>query len=193
MTTGEVASAVSAIVGALIGALGAAAAVYLTIKAKHDEEANRIRSAILREVIEFCRFATQNLETCAEAHRSDAPMSLSEFISSMDNPEPIIYRVIADRIGLTRTPQEIVSFYARFHEVAGYVKAAEKFLASRMKTADAANLLLIGETLVEVLSFGKRIIEGNDENGERLLEGTIQHAAIRQVDYAIDWGSRTFP
>src|SRR6266851_2661454 len=54
------------VLGGFIGALGSALAVFLTLRCQRRDEAKSIRDAARREIQEFSRSVTGNLDTCRE-------------------------------------------------------------------------------------------------------------------------------
>src|SRR5690348_13086787 len=61
---GEVAGALGNVVGGAIGALGAAAAVYLTLRVQRDEEISKVTRAVVMEIAQLSKFPSGQLDTC---------------------------------------------------------------------------------------------------------------------------------
>ena len=106
VSPGEALSALANILGGIIGALGAALAVYLTLKGQRkdarrqqEDERQRTSSAINREVAEFSRLAIGHLEICEHMHSGTTMIPARDLPAIMKLPEPIIYAGNADNIG----------------------------------------------------------------------------------------------
>jgi hypothetical protein len=113
----EAAAALGGVIGGVIGASGAAVAVYLTLVAQRQEDRTRIRSAVVREVIEFSRVAVGHLQTCENIAAGLIALPAPRLADAMKMPVPIIYPAIEDRIGLLLSPQNVVAFYSRVVEI----------------------------------------------------------------------------
>lgn len=53
---GEIVGALGSVVGGVVGALGAAFAVYLTLRGQRDDETEKICTAIITEIAQLSRF-----------------------------------------------------------------------------------------------------------------------------------------
>ena len=132
---GEALSALANILGGIIGALGAALAVYLTLKGQRkdarrqqEDERQRTSSAINREVAEFSRLAIGHLEICEHMHSGTTMIPARDLPAIMKLPEPIIYAGNADNIGRLANAQTVVGFFTRIHEVESLTRiAAQSF------------------------------------------------------------------
>jgi len=103
--------------GGIVGAVGAVGAVYLlTIRQRH-EEANNVSNAIRREILELSKVAMEALRICECVKAGCLPIMRKEAYSIMIPSEPIVYRAVADRIGLLPYPQHVVQFYMRMVEI----------------------------------------------------------------------------
>ena len=162
MTSGEIIGAFASILGGIIGAAGAAVAVYLTLAGQRKEDRARIRSALVREVIEFSRLAVGHLETCENIRAGVIALPVPKLAQAMQMPSPIIYPAVADKIGLLSSPQSVVAFYAQIVEIAVMIVPTiaddPKFQASIVKEY---NIRVLVEAWLDILQFASGIIKNS--------------------------------
>ena len=160
MTDGEVVGAVASVLGGIIGAGGAALAVYLTLAGQRKEDRTRIRSALVREVIEFSRLVVGHLETCENIRSRVIDLPARKLTQAMQMPAPIIYPAVADKIGLLPSPQNVVAFYARISEITmTIVPAIADDPKLQQSFLQAHNIRLVAEAWLDILRFANRIID----------------------------------
>jgi hypothetical protein len=63
-----VAVALGSVIGGIIAALGAALAVYLTLRGQRQDEAEKISTGIVMEVAQLAKFPLEQLATCRLIH-----------------------------------------------------------------------------------------------------------------------------
>jgi hypothetical protein len=118
---GEVAGALGAVVGGTIGAMGAALAVYLTLRGQREEEISKVSSAVLSEIAELCKSPMGQLGACLEIQRGMAvPSSHLKYLFA--TPKPVIYPAIADRVSRLPRPTLVVTFYMQQAETRGMIE-----------------------------------------------------------------------
>ncbi len=164
---GENAAVYAAILGGLIGAAGAAIAVYLTLSAQRHEDRERIQSAIKREVIEFCRLISGHMQTCENIRSGliSVPGAVLPTMTAL--PEPIIYPAVADKVGLLPSPQNVVAFYMRIHEIKFLIVPAimsHPLIARNILKADDIRALV--GAFIDILVFADGILNGSQHNGD---------------------------
>lgn len=123
---GEVAGALGNIIGGAIGALGAAAAVYLTLKAQRDDETEKVSAAVLREVAELSKSPVGQLGACCAIQQGLVKCPKSDLPQLFAMPRAIIYPAVADRISRLARPTLVVTFYAQLQETRGMVELVAK-------------------------------------------------------------------
>lgn len=107
---GEVAGALGSVIGGIIGALGAAAAVYLTLKVQRDDETEKVCTAIVTEIAQLAKFPVGQLEICRVITQGlQVPRTgLTHF---MQTPTPTIYPNSAASVSRLPRPSLVTSFY----------------------------------------------------------------------------------
>jgi hypothetical protein len=182
-SAGEVAGATGAVLGGGIGAMGAALAVYLTLLGQREEDTSRTSDAIRREVMEFSRLAIGNLENCVLIAQGTVQVPINQLPRSMKMPEPIVYRALADRLGLTNSPQQVVAFYTRLSEISSMldIMAAGP---NGPRIANKSDVALIAFLWIDILQFAKSIVGGTgiahqyDDVVRRYSGGDIEWAIV---------------
>jgi hypothetical protein len=109
-SVGEVATALGSVVGGIIGALGAAAAVYLTLKVQRDDETEKVCTAIITEIAQFAKFPAGQLETCRVVTQG-LQLPRAGLGSFMQTPTPTIYPNAAAAVSRLPRPSLVISFY----------------------------------------------------------------------------------
>lgn len=155
---------------------GAALAVYLTLAGQRKEDRARIRSALVREVIEFSRLVAGHLDTCENIRAGAIALPVPRLVQAMQMPSPIIYPAVADKIGLLSSPQNVVAFYARIVEVTMIMVPAisddPKLQHSILQTH---NIRVLAEAWLDILQFARGIIDHSyhDEDFDRAVRARI--------------------
>jgi len=186
---GEALGALGSVFGGIIGALGAAAAVFLTLSRQRKDERERISNALRTEVMEFCRLAVGHLETCENINSGRVSIAKTDFPFVMDMPKPIIYPATADRIGRLHAPHRVVTFYARI----GEIERLTKLIATEPTGVQpyVKNVKLIAHAWMGVCRVGKWFIE------ETPVEANFSRQAkehiLREIDAALSKAGETFP
>jgi hypothetical protein len=147
--------------------------------------------AIRREVIEFSKFISGNLEICGHIHAgTPAPVPRHDLPSIMKTGiDPVVYPAIADRIGRIPFPQQVVSFYTRIAEAQAIIEIIAKGPAHDTPvTADLAQT--IAESFITALQLAKLILQpvSNPNLDEQVLELTQ-----RNIDQALVAAHENFP
>jgi hypothetical protein len=110
------------LIGGFAGAGGAVFAVYLLIRQQRREEANNISRSIHREVIVLSEILISHLTILAAIKSGAVTITRNNLQSAIMNPEPTIFKAVADRIGLL--PYPVVQFYMRLLEIQSAVQIA---------------------------------------------------------------------
>jgi hypothetical protein len=188
-TPGEMLGALASILGGIIGALGAAAAVFLMLNRQRKDEREKISSALLTEVMEFCRLAVGHLQTCENIEAQKISIPKADFPSVMQMPKPTIYATAADQIGRLRAPQWVVSFYTRISEIETLIALVAAQPAGAQP--HVTNVTLIAHAWMDVCRFGKWIIE--EKPIERNLNHQLHEHVLRDLQEALEKAERRFP
>src|SRR5258706_8063331 len=110
------------LIGGFVGAGGAVFAVYLLIRQQRREEANNVSRAIRREVIVLSEILISHLQILAAIKSGAVTITRNKLRSAIMNPDPTIYKAVADRIGLL--PYPVVQFYMRLLEIQNAIQIA---------------------------------------------------------------------
>ena len=119
--SGEIAAALGSIVGGTIGALGAALAVYLTLRGQRQEEITKVSSAILSEISELCKAPMGQLGACFLIQTGEMRVPTSHIKYLFNTPAPVIFPAVADSISRLSRPTLVVTFYTQLAETRGMV------------------------------------------------------------------------
>jgi hypothetical protein len=117
----DAAAALGGVLGGALGACGAGFAVYLTLQVQRHEDARRADAAIRREVEELGHFAVAQLRRCKQIRGSKQPISYEQLGLTMMPHEPVVFSLIADRIGLVENQVALMSFYRQLRETSALI------------------------------------------------------------------------
>jgi hypothetical protein len=177
---GEAAAALGSVVGGVIGASGAAVAVYLTLAAQRHEDRARIRSAVVREVIEFSRLVVGHLETCENIRAGVIALPVPKLAKAMQMPAPIIYPAIAAKVGLLSSPQNVVAFYARIVELSMIIVPTIADDPARQKaTLRGQDVRPLVEASLDILVFALGIIQ--DSHHDAAFDQSVRQSILNDI------------
>lgn len=99
---GEVAGALGSFVGGVIGAGGAVLAVYVALASARDEETRKVSAAVKTEVASLTTYIIGAMEACQQIASGErqVPRRDAGYIIRKLFVEPVVYKAVADRIGL---------------------------------------------------------------------------------------------
>jgi len=187
---GEIASATGSVIGGIIGALGAALAVYLTLSLQKNRERENVTGIIVREVMDFSRLAIGHLENCFNIANGVVRVPIAALPNAMQMPDPIIYRAVADRLALARSPQQIVSFYTRISEIKTILAVmAEHPLSAQPATREKVDPL--ARAWMDILQIAKGIVDDNDPVPE--FDYIVRKHIQTEIRHALTKGHSVFP
>jgi hypothetical protein len=154
---GEVAGALGNVLGGAIGALGAAAAVYLTLNVQRGEEISKVTRAVVMEIAQLSKFPSGQLETCVLIFQGKFNAQREKLPTLMNSPTPVIYPGIADQIARHPNAELIVAFYTGLQEtrLTVDVVVAAKERGPEIRPADIVG---IGVMLMEQCRLAQRIL-----------------------------------
>lgn len=195
---GEALSALANILGGIIGALGAALAVYLTLKGQRkdarrqqEDERQRTSSAINREVAEFSRLAIGHLEICEHMHSGTTMIPARDLPAIMKLPEPIIYAGNADNIGRLANAQTVVGFFTRIHEVESLTRiAAQSFGPMPL---DQSNLATLAQAWMHICQLGRAVLVSRLPRSESDFDTQIRTTLVADINKILARAAQTFP
>jgi len=114
---GEVASALGSLAGGAIGALGAAAAVYLTLTVQRRDETAKILLAIAMEVAQLAKFPRDQLDNCISIYTGQfSGCTRAAFPAMMATPMPTVYPALSEKISRHPDIAAVVAFYIGLQE-----------------------------------------------------------------------------
>ncbi|MDR3514711.1 MAG: hypothetical protein P4M00_02765 [Azospirillaceae bacterium] len=201
---GAFAGALGSVVGGLAGAGGAVWAVYLALSRQREEDISKVASAVRVEVLHMAKYAIGGIEVCiAIANKTvTIPRSDAGGIGLNFAVEPIVYRAVADRVGLLPHPEATVGFYMRLAEA----KAAVDILAKPQPVSQTTNqwvppqmvtpenAMSIVECLATALRHAHTILadDGYPDHREQLSTMARQEI-VRQIAGSLDAAKVVFP
>ncbi len=188
---GEVAAAIGSVIGGIVGAGGAVGAVYFLINRQRLEERNNVSDAIRREIIEFNEMVLTALSICEHIKSRDASVMRKNAHTIMINLDPIIYRAVADRIGLLSHPQFVVKFYTRLVEIQQAIQTitvGNPGDAGALVPGDEAETL--ASSLIITCRLAQAIIS---QVADPSLDEQVPLIALAHIDTALESAKRAFP
>jgi hypothetical protein len=158
---GEFAAAVGSIFGGIVGAGGAIAAVYLLINQQRAEDEIRISGAVTKEIIVFTKIIIESLKICRSIKAGRIVVQKKNANSLMTYAEPIIYKGVADRIGLYPHGQAVVEFYTRVILVQAALQVIVNGPDDDAEPVTAANAETIAKPLIIACQCAKIILNSH--------------------------------
>lgn len=139
--------------------------MYLLIHRQRREEANNVSNAIRREIIALSEILISHLQILIAIKIGEITIERNTFRSAIINPDPTIYKAVADRIGLL--PYPVVQFYIRMAEIQNAVQIAVVGPGNEIPDEEA-------ETIAKSVIIACR-----------LARAIISHASTQSVDNEI--------
>ena len=179
------------ILGGIIGAAGAVGAVYFLIVRQRHEEANNVSNAIRREIIECCKIVMSALSICEHIKSGDVEIKKKNAHLIMVPLDPIVYRAIADRVGLLPYSQNVVSFYMRMVEIQQTIQVIViEGPSNDSDPVSAADAEPIAQSLLLACQLARTII--SHVPGPSLDE-QVSQITLAQIDAAVESATQSFP
>ncbi|HEY3908907.1 MAG TPA: hypothetical protein VGM07_03350 [Stellaceae bacterium] len=145
--------------------------------------------AVRREILEFSKIVREALCIC-ECIRSGAlKMSRKNAYSIMSNPDPIVYKAIADRISrMPYDPQLVVSFYAHL----AYTQQTIQIIVVGAPGDDipAMEVEKVAENLITTCKLARVIISNVPSVS---IDEQVTEITLAQIDTALESAKRSFP
>lgn len=171
--------------GGVIGAGGAVGAVYLLIHRQRCEEANNVSNAIRREIIVLSEILISHLRILKAIKSGKITMERNKLCSAISNPEPTIYKAVADRIGLL--PYPVVQFYMRMVEIQNAVQIAVVGPGDELPGGEAET---IAKSVIIACRLARAIIS---HAPGRSVDEEISRITLVHIDEALEKTKQSFP
>jgi hypothetical protein len=178
------------LIGGFVGAAGAVAAVYFLIRIQRSEDKTRIRDAIYIEIVAFIKMVIEALQICEHIQKAKLFIEKKKARSLMMHAEPIIYKAVADRIGLLPQPQGIVEFYMRVVEVQEGLRVIVEGPDDDAAIIPVENAETIAKSLVTACKLARIVILHAPKSS---LDKQISKITLVQIDAALESAGRSFP
>jgi hypothetical protein len=173
------------LIGGVIGAGGAVGAVYLLIHRQRREEANNVSNAIRREIIVLSEILISHLRILEAVKAGEITMERNKLRSAIINPEPTIYKAVADRIGLL--PYPVVQFYMRMVEIQNAVQIAVVGPGDEIPGGEA-------ETIAKSVIIACRVARAIISHASRQsVDEEISRITLVHIDEALERSKKSFP
>jgi hypothetical protein len=187
---GEIAAAMGSVIGGIVGASGAVGAVYLLINRQRHEDANNASDAIRREVIEMNELVIQSLKICEQIKLGNISMVRKDAPTIMERVDPIVYKAVADRIGLVPHPHLTVKFYMRLVEIQQSQRIIAVGPGGENAPIPIEEIKTLAKSFIIACRFAQAIISHEYDEGadDRALPVFIEH-----IETALESAKRTFP
>ena len=192
--TGEVAGALGNVVGGTIGALGAAFAVYWTLRYQREDETEKICTAIVTEISQLSRFPLEQLALCRAICEGRRQVPRIDLPIVMQTPPSTLYLAAAERISRVHRPTLVIAFYMGLVEtercVNVIVNAREGDAILVPRDVEGLGSLLIEQCFLarQILSQAP-VATGKD----KLLATQMLTVMIQRLDEQIEKSKAVFP
>ncbi len=190
---GSLIAGILALIAALIAGFWAYSAGKMQVRAAATAEANAnsaAAEAVIREVMECNKLVIEALRICGAIYSGKLPMKRRNASSIMINPDPIVYKSVANRIA--RFPfdaQLIIQFYLRIVYVQQILQNTvfgsgdDSALIPREEAKTIANTLIITCQLAKAI-----VLHAPRTNVAKEVSQTI----IGQIDAALESAKHSF-
>jgi hypothetical protein len=174
------------LIGGFVGAGGAVFAVYLLIRQQRREEANNVSRAIRREVIVLSEILISHLQILAAIKSGAVTITRNKLRSAIMNPDPTIYKAVADRIGLL--PYPVVQFYMRLLEIQNAIQIAVVGPGGENVAVPGGEAQAIAKSVTIACQLARVIISHGPNVDEEISRITLVH-----IDEALERAKQSFP
>ena len=188
-TPGERLGAVAAVLGGLFGAGGAAVAVYLTLVAQREDEAQKVEAALRMEVAEFGRLVLGPLYLVSESILvAKARVPIRDLPALVAMPDAVVYKATADRLSRLSYGVLFVVFHARLAEAIRmatiYAATAPRVFGQQESplVVDEDKARTLATAWLDICTIGRTIPRAG-ESASQLSETAIKEA-LQSLDDA---------
>ncbi len=190
-TEGEVAGALGAFVGGVIGAGGAVLAVYVALSNQRDEDTRKVSAAVRTEVASLVTYAIGAIEICQHIASGvrQMPRKDAGYIMRKLFVEPVVYKAVADRIGLLPHPNATAQFYMRLSEAKAMVESLQ-MASVEQEHVSAENAATIADSLITALQLAHGILASD---GDPRMAEWVGQTMVRQIEECLQSARLSFP
>ena len=103
--------------------------------------------------------------------------------------EPVVYKAVADRIGLLPHPNATTQFYLRLSEAKAMVKSLQ-MANIKQEHVSAENAATIADSLITALQLAHGIL-GNDSDPR--MAQWVGQVMVRQIEECLQSARQSFP
>lgn len=175
------------LIGGFVGAAGAIWAVYLLIHKQRREEKYNVSRAIRREIVVLSEVLISQLQIFEAIRLGTFTVTRNELRSLMMNPEPIIYKAVAGRIGLL--PYPVVQFYTRLIEIQNNVQTAAIGLGGDTASIPGAEAETMAKSVIIACKLARAIIL---HSSEPIPDEEISRITLVHIDEALKRADESF-
>jgi hypothetical protein len=190
-SAGEIAVALAGFAGGFIGAAGAVLAVYVALSSQRKEETVKVSAAVRTEVAALTTYIIGAVAICQDISTGvrNVPRQDAGYILRKLFVEPVVYKAVADRIGLLPHPNATAAFYLRLSEAKAMVESLQiATVAQEHVTAENAGA--VADSLITALQLAHGILS-ND--GDPRLSEWVRQEMVGQIEKCLQSAKVSFP
>lgn len=190
-TEGEVAGALGSFVGGVIGAGGAVLAVYVALSSQRNEDTRKVSAAVRTEVASLVTYIIGAVEICQHIASGirQVPRKDAGYIMRRLFVEPVVYKAVADRIGLLPHPNATTQFYMRLSEAKAMVELLQ-MANIQQAYVSAENAATIADSLITALQLAHGILASESHP---LMTGWVEQTMVRKIEDCLQSAQQSFP
>jgi hypothetical protein len=190
-TEGEVAGALGSFVGGLIGSGGAVLAVYVALSSQRNEDTRKVSAAIRTEVASLVTYIIGAVKICQDIASGvrRVPRKDAGYIMRKLFVEPVVYKAVADRIGLLPHPNATTQFYMRLSEAKAIVESLQ-MASVEQEHVSAENAATIADSLITALQLAQGVLVGE---GHPQMADWVGQVMVRQIEECLQSARQSFP
>jgi hypothetical protein len=177
------------LIGGFVGAGGAVGTVYLLIRKQRREEANNVSDAIHREILVLSEILISQLRILAAIKSGQVTVMRKNLPSVIMNPDPTIYKAVADRIGLLPYPG-VVQFYMRMAETQNAVQIAFVGPGGENVPVPGGEAETIAKSVILACQLARAIISHASRPS---VDKEISRITLAHIDEALERAKQSFP
>jgi hypothetical protein len=176
------------LIGGFVGAAGAVGAVYFLIRQQRREEANNVSHAIRREIIVLSEILISQLRILEAIKSGEVTIMRNKLRSAIMNPDTIIYKAVANRIGLL--PYPVVQFYMRMVEIQNAVQIAVVGPGGENVAVPGGEAETIAKSVTIACNLARVIIS---HPASPSVDEEIGRVTLVHIDEALERAKQSFP
>jgi hypothetical protein len=156
--------------------------------ALRDEEINNISNAIRREIIVLSEILINQLKILAAIKCGQITVTRNHIRSVIMNPEPIIYKAVANRIGIL--PYPVVQFYMRLVEIQDAVQIIAVGPDGEDAPVPGAEAQTTAKSVIVACQLARSIIQHAPKPS---VDEEIARITLVHIDEALKRAKQSFP